>query len=64
MLKTLKNLKYAFSSPKGVSNISPNRVEGRRKIVSKVSAGNVSLQRGRYITSKDIELKREKVLSL
>ena len=63
----LKKLKWALHHAPGnrnsrYYNVGAQATDRHRRIVTLLSAGNVNLQRGRYITSDMIDQKRERLL--
>ena len=65
MRNLMKSVRIAFRSPRGpdfqMSDDSERAIA--RRVVSKISTGNVRLQRGQYTTKEDIDREYERVKS-
>ncbi|MDL2269250.1 hypothetical protein LJC41_04690 [Desulfosarcina sp. OttesenSCG-928-G17] len=61
LIDTIKSIVALF--PKPPVHTEKDRREAKRKIVARFATGNLSLQAGKYLTEKDINKRRERVLS-
>ena len=61
--KLFASVRLAFQAPAPRSSESQEEIKGRiaRRTVARVATGNVRLQRGEYVTSKDLDSQYERV---
>jgi len=59
--RLIRSLRLAFRTPAVPSSSDESRRESDRRIVSRVSSGNIRLQRGEYVTRADLEEQYERV---
>lgn len=62
-MSLIRNLRLAFRTPAVPSRADESKRESDRRIVGRVSSGNIRLQRGEYVTRADLEEQYERVRS-
>ena len=62
-MRLMRFIRLALHSPKVTTRTEEDRHLADRRIVSRLSSGNIRLQRGEYVTRKDIEEQYERVKS-
>ena len=58
-MKVINAFKNAFRSSPNLHSVNSIKEVDVREIVSRTATGNVSLQKGRYLTKEDIAEKRK-----
>lgn len=62
-MNLIRSLRLAFRTPAPPSRPDESRRESDRRIVARLSNGNIRLQRGEYVTRTDLEEQYERVRS-
>lgn len=62
-MSLMRFIRLALHSPKVTTRTEGDRRLVDRRIVSRLSSGNIRLQRGEYVTREDIEEQYERVKS-
>lgn len=62
-MSLMRFIRLALHSPKVTTLTEEDRRLADRRIVSRLSSGNIRLQRGEYVTREDIEEQYERVKS-
>lgn len=62
-MSLMRLIRLALHSPKVTTRTEEDRRLADRRIVSRLSSGNIRLQRGEYVTREDIEEQYERVKS-
>ena len=62
-MSLMRFIRLALHSPKVTTRTEEDRRLADRRIVSRLSSGNIRLQRGEYVTREDIEEQYERVKS-
>ena len=62
-MSLMRFIRLALHSPKVTTRTEEDRRLADRRVVSRLSSGNVRLQRGEYVTREDIEEQYERVKS-
>ncbi len=62
-MSLMRFIRLALHGPKVTTRTEEDRRLADRRIVSRLSSGNIRLQRGEYVTREDIEEQYERVKS-
>ncbi len=62
-MSLMRFIRLALHSPKVTTRTEEDSRLADRRIVSRLSSGNIRLQRGEYVTREDIEEQYERVKS-
>ena len=62
-MSLMRFIRLVLHSPKVTTRTAEDKRLADRRIVSRLSSGNIRLQRGEYVTREDIEEQYERVKS-
>ena len=62
-MSLMRFIRLALHNPKITNRTEEDRRLADRRIVSRLSSGNIRLQRGEYVTREDLEEQYERVKS-